>query len=66
VPRKIRQLISDLQTSGFVNRGGKGSHRNFEHTVRGINITLSGQLGADAKRYQEKEVKEAIEKVTHP
>jgi len=64
VPRKIRQLIADLQQAGFLNRGGKGSHRNFEHEVTGVNVTLSGQTGADAKNYQEKEIREAIEKVT--
>lgn len=66
VPRKIRQLIIDLQQAGFVNRGGKGSHRNFEHVASGVNVTLSGQTGADAKIYQEKSIREAIEKVTHP
>ena len=65
-PRKIRQLITDLQKAGFVNRGGKGSHRNFEHVATGINVTLSGQTGADAKIYQEKDVRAAIEKATHP
>jgi predicted RNA binding protein YcfA (HicA-like mRNA interferase family) len=63
VPRKIRQLIAELQNAGFVNRGGKGSHRNFQHLATGINVTLSGQTGADAKIYQEKDIREAIEKV---
>lgn len=58
--RKIRELVRDLERAGFVNRGGKGPHRNFEH-ARGIRVTLSGQLGDDAKPYQEKEVKRAIE-----
>jgi len=62
VPRKIRQLISDLEKEGFVNRGGKGSHRNFVHAASGTNLTLSGQSGAYAKMYQEKDVKEAIRK----
>ncbi len=62
MPRKIRQLISDLEKEGFVNRGGKGSHRNFVHPASGTNLTLSGQSGADAKIYQEKDVKEAIRK----
>lgn len=34
MPRKIRDLIADLQSAGFVNRGGKGSHRNFVHPKR--------------------------------
>jgi len=31
VPPKIRELSGDLERVGFVNRGGKGSHRNFVH-----------------------------------
>jgi predicted RNA binding protein YcfA (HicA-like mRNA interferase family) len=59
VPRKIRQLISELEKAGFVNRGGKGSHRNYVHRESGASLTLSG---ADAEIYQEKDVKEAIRK----
>jgi predicted RNA binding protein YcfA (HicA-like mRNA interferase family) len=58
--RKIRELIADLEAAGFVNRGGKGSHRNFQHS-KGQRVTLSGQPGADAKPYQEREVDRAIE-----
>jgi predicted RNA binding protein YcfA (HicA-like mRNA interferase family) len=59
MPRKIRDLIRDLERAGFVDRGGKGSHRNFEHPDGG-RVTLSGQDGGDAKPYQEREVREAI------
>ena len=31
MPSKIRDLIIELEQAGFVNRGGKGSHRNFVH-----------------------------------
>jgi predicted RNA binding protein YcfA (HicA-like mRNA interferase family) len=58
--RKIRELIRDLEAAGFVNRGGKGSHRNFLHP-KGLRVTLSGKKGNDAKPYQEKEVRQAIE-----
>ena len=34
MPKKIRELIRDLKKAGFVDRGGKGSHRNFTH-IRG-------------------------------
>jgi predicted RNA binding protein YcfA (HicA-like mRNA interferase family) len=61
MPRKIRQLIKDLEEAGFINRGGKGSHRNFMHP-NGIIITISGKLGADAKYYQEKEVELKIKR----
>lgn len=60
MPRKIRQLIKDLEEAGFINRGGKGSHRNFLHE-KGIVLTLSGKLGDDAKPYQEKLVRQKIE-----
>ncbi len=53
--KKIRQLIEQLENAGFINRGGKGSHRNLIHP-KGVAITISGNLGDDAKHYQEKEV----------
>jgi predicted RNA binding protein YcfA (HicA-like mRNA interferase family) len=55
MPRKIRQLIKELKQAGFINRGGKGNHRNFFHP-KGIVITISGKTGEDAKYYQEKEI----------
>ncbi|MBW1940890.1 MAG: type II toxin-antitoxin system HicA family toxin [Deltaproteobacteria bacterium] len=61
MPRKIRQLIKDLEKAGFLNRGGKGSHRNFFHP-KGIAITISGKPGDDAKNYQEKEVQIKIKR----
>ena len=60
MPRKIRQLIADLRRAGFVNRGGKGSHRNYEHP-NGLEVTISGKLGDDARPYQEKLVQKRIE-----
>ena len=60
MPKKIRVLIKELEKAGFVNRGGKGSHRNFLHPS-GIILTLSGKLSEDAKPYQEKLVKQKIE-----
>lgn len=58
--RKIRELIADLENAGFVNRGGKGAHRNYKHP-NGQRVTLSGKSGNDAKPYQEKAVAKAIE-----
>lgn len=60
MPRKIRQLIADLERAGFVNRGGKGSHRKFKHR-NGVQLTLSGGTGEDAHHYQEKDVRNALE-----
>jgi predicted RNA binding protein YcfA (HicA-like mRNA interferase family) len=61
MPRKIRELISDLEKAGFINKGGKGSHRNFKKEGH-PSVTISGKLGSDAKPYQEKELKKAINK----
>jgi predicted RNA binding protein YcfA (HicA-like mRNA interferase family) len=60
MPRKIRELIRELERAGFVNRGGKGDHRNFAH-AKGIRLTLSGQPGNDAKPYQERAVRKKIQ-----
>lgn len=60
MPRKIRQLISDLRKAGFINVRGKGSHRIYEHP-KGPMVVISGNLGDDAKFYQEKQVKSKIE-----
>ena len=60
MPCKVRQLIADLTKAGFVNRGGKVSHRNFIHGSSGAGITLSGREGDDALHYQEQELKRAI------
>ena len=57
--RKIRELMRDLERAGFLDRGGKGSHRNFKHP-RGVRITISGNPGDDARPYQEKAVAKAL------
>jgi predicted RNA binding protein YcfA (HicA-like mRNA interferase family) len=59
MPRKIGELIHDLVDAGFVDRGGKGSHRNFKHPA-GARITVSGSSGDDAKAYQERDLKKAL------
>ena len=60
MPLKVRQLIADLTRAGFTDRGGKGSHRNFTHP-KGVRVTLSGSLGDDAKHYQERDVRRALD-----
>jgi predicted RNA binding protein YcfA (HicA-like mRNA interferase family) len=62
MPQKIRELIKILKENDFIDRGGKGSHRNFLHPS-GVKITISGNLGDDAKPYQEKEVKKIVNEV---
>ncbi len=65
MPRKIRELIRDLLDAGFseISGGGKGSHRKFTHDQYPGAVTVSGGSGDDAKPYQEKHVRQAIEEV---
>jgi len=62
MPPKIKDLLKILESAGFKNRGGRGSHRNFRHP-KGVNITISGKLSSDAKPYQEIDVKEALKRI---
>ena len=61
MPPKIRELIAELDRAGFVNRGGRGSHRNFVHPSVSKPVTISGADGDDAKQYQVRAVRMAIE-----
>jgi predicted RNA binding protein YcfA (HicA-like mRNA interferase family) len=66
MPRKIRDLTTDLTNAGFVllPRRGKGDHRVYRHpAVPGTAVTLDGRPGDDAQHYREKDVREMIEKV---
>lgn len=62
MPPKIKDLIKILEKSGFINRGGKGSHRNFKHP-KGLKLTLSGKASQDAKIYQERLVEKMLKKL---
>ena len=61
MPPKLRELIAELESAGFVNRGGRGSHRNYVHPKVDRPITISGLPGGDAKHYQVRAVKTAVE-----
>ena len=60
MPPKVRDLVAELEHAGFVDRGGKGSHRNFVHERCSRPLTISGGLGEDAKQYQIRAVRNAI------
>jgi len=65
MPKKIREIIADLLAAGFREQagGGKGSHRKFIHERYAETVTVSGKAGDDAKRYQERQVRKAIEAI---
>jgi predicted RNA binding protein YcfA (HicA-like mRNA interferase family) len=60
MPKKIRELKQILRQAGFSELIGKGSHTNWIHPSYTGKLTISGQDGADAKRYQEKDVIKAV------
>ncbi len=60
MPPKVREMMALLDQAGFVDRGGKGSHRNYVHQKVTKPITISGKLGDDAQRYLVKAVQKAI------
>jgi predicted RNA binding protein YcfA (HicA-like mRNA interferase family) len=61
MPKKIRELETALKKAGFAWESGKGSHRKWKHVSGGL-VVISGKPGADAKRYQERDVAAAINK----
>lgn len=61
MPPKVRELIEDLKRAGFADRGGKGRHRNFVHPRLAKPVTISGKSGDDAKVYQVRAVRRAVE-----
>ncbi|MCC5604345.1 type II toxin-antitoxin system HicA family toxin [Nostoc favosum] len=60
MPKKIRELKAMLLKAGFSYRSGKGSHTVWSHPLLLYSLTLSGKDGADADRYQEKDVRNAL------
>ena len=55
--------MTDLTAAGFTELAGKGSHRKYMHARYPGAVTLSGAPGDDAKPYQEKQVRQAIEEI---
>ncbi|MFY7803825.1 MAG: type II toxin-antitoxin system HicA family toxin [Limnoraphis robusta] len=60
MPKKIRELKAELLKAGFTYRSGKGSHTVWSHPKLSYSLILSGKDGADAERYQERDVRNAL------
>ena len=61
MPRKLRELIKDLEKAGWLLDHFTGRHRVFKHPNVSRHVSLAGKKGDDAHRYQETLVKEAVE-----
>lgn len=67
MPVKVRKLKAALARAGFDSRSAKGSHTKWTHPqFPGVYVTLAGQDGDDAQRYQIDQVKNALRKVGIP
>jgi predicted RNA binding protein YcfA (HicA-like mRNA interferase family) len=61
MPRKLRQLRSDLRRAGWAIDRQSGSHQIWKHPlVPGAEVNLAGADGTDAHPYQERDVREAV------
>ena len=64
MPKKIRELKAVLRRAGFRMRPAKGSHTRWYHAkLQREPLTLSGNDGQDAGKYQERMVEAAIREV---
>ena len=66
MPQKIRDLLAALRHASFeeIPGAGKSSHRKLVHPKYAGAVTITGETGDDAKRYQEKQVARAIDMVS--
>jgi hypothetical protein len=64
VPRKIRELKADLRGAGATEVSHEGSHAKWKHSlVPDLEVVLAGSDGADAKPYQEKQVRNLLRRI---
>ena len=61
MPRKVRELKADLRRAGFDHRPGKGSHTVWGHPLVERIVSLAGGDGDDARPYQERQVRAALD-----
>jgi hypothetical protein len=64
MPCKPRKLRADLRRAGFLLDHQTGSHQIWKHPLLpGISANLAGSDGSDAKPYQERLLREALQKL---
>ena len=62
MPPKLRELRSGVRRAGFAIDHKTGSHEIWKHPlIPGVGVVLAGHDGADAKPYQERQVREALQ-----
>ena len=62
MPRKICEVRADLRQAGFAIDHQSGSHQVWKHPILpGISAVIAGSDGADAKPYQETQLRRALQ-----
>ena len=61
MPPKVTEIVAELEQAGFVERGGQAVTETLSIQKVAKSITISGALGDDAKHYQIRAVKRAIQ-----
>ncbi|MFV0337711.1 MAG: type II toxin-antitoxin system HicA family toxin [Chthoniobacterales bacterium] len=60
MPKKIREMEKLVAKTGWTNRRGKGSLRNWVHPRTGAVVTICGRAGDDCPRYLERQILKAL------
>lgn len=62
MPRKIRELKTQIQREGFIYlpKRGKGSHERWRHPLLRKTLTISGKDGDDVPLYLEKQLEKLL------
>lgn len=62
MPRKLRELRADLRRAGFAIDHQTGSHQIWKYELLpGLSAVIAGADGADAKPYQERQIRGILE-----
>ena len=61
MPRKKRQIRKDYRDAGFIERQGKGDHTTSSHPGLSKHNTVDGFDGSDAKPYDERDLRAALQ-----
>lgn len=64
MPRKKRDIRRDYRVAGFRERQGKGDHVVYAHPSVQKHYAVDGKEGANALPYDERNLREALERLT--
>jgi predicted RNA binding protein YcfA (HicA-like mRNA interferase family) len=62
MPRKIRELKTQIKREGFIYlpQRGKGSHERWRHPLLRKTLTIAGKDGDDVPPYLEKQLQQLL------